>query len=292
MSSFNAGDSLGSLSPDEIAAYLQEIGDKEEARKFLVGAGGQAFNLFNPPYAHTGMVLGFIPPDQGATRVQGLSTVNADRDLINKRIKVTLDKFYVAKYPGNGKHTVLFEFTGKNQVTGKAEELTFAQRFEVSDGAGASITGAPIFLGLTVAKDGISFKGRTVNVRSSVDDFLLETLNSPAFKAGLTLLSTAQPALKPLSSLATATVGAVLKRKQNKQIHNFDLGLDFDGGATSARLRYGSYVVVQTNDAGTWDWNQYEWNPDGLALHPAGKPDEKIDFNYVVFAVSPFSDTK
>lgn len=292
MSSFNAGDSLGSLSPDEIAAYLQDIGDEEEARKFLAGAGGQAWNPFHPPYSHTGMVLGFIPPDQGATQVQGISTVSGDQGLIGKKIKVTLDKFYVANYPGHGKHTVLFEFTGKNQATGKAEELTFALRFEASDGTGASITGAPVFLGLTVAKDGISFKGRTVNVKSSLDDFLLATLNTPAFRAGLTLLSTAQPALKPLSSLATAAVGAVLTRKQNKQIHSFDLGLDSAGSATSARLRLGSYVVVQTDDAATWDWTHYEWNPDGLALHPAGRPSEKIDFNYVVFAVSPFFDSK
>lgn len=292
MTSFSAGDSLGALPPDEIAAYLQEIGDEEGARKFLAGATGQAASIFSPPYSHTGMVLGFIPPDKGAKKVQGISTLSGDDELIGKKIKVTLDKFFVANYPGNGKHTVLFEFTGKNQVTGKTEELIFALRFEVSDGTGASITGAPIFLGLTVAKDGISFKGRTVNVKSSVDEFLLATLNSSAFKAGLTLISTAQPAIKPLSSLATAAVGAVLTRKQNKQIHSFDLGLDFAGSATSARLRLGSYVVVQTDDAASWDWRQYEWNPDGLALHPAGKPAEKIDFNYVVFAVSPFSEAK
>lgn len=292
MTTFSAGDSLGSMSPDDIAAYLQDIGEEEEARKILAGASGQAASIFNPAWSQTGMVLGFIPPDKGAKKVQGISKVTGDSDLIGKRIKVTLDKFFVANYPGRGKHTVLFEFSGKNQVTGKAEELSFAQRFEVNDGTGAAFTGAPIFLGLTVAKDGISFKGRTVNVKSSVDNFLLATLNSPAFKAGLTLISTVQPAIKPLSSLATAAVGAVLTRKENKQVHSFDLGLDFAGSATSARLRLGSYVVVQTDDAATWDWSQYEWNPDGLALHPVGKPAEKIDFNYVVFAVSPFSEAK
>lgn len=291
MSSFSVGNSLGSLPPNEIAEYLQTIGEEEEARKFLAGASGQAASIFNPPYAHTGMVLGFIPPEQGVKQVQGISTVSGDKELVGKKIKVTLDKFFVASYPGSGKHTVLFEFTGKNQVTGEAEELTFALRFEVSDGAGAGITGGAIFSGLTVAQDGISFKGRTVNVKSEADEVLLETLNTNAFKAGLTLLNIAQPALKPLTSLATATVGTVLTRKKNRQIHSFDLGLDFAGSATSARLRLGSYLVVQTDEAAAWDWSQYEWNPDGMALHPAGKPAEKIKFNYVVFGVSRFSDS-
>jgi len=235
------------------------------------------------------MVLGFISPEASAKKITGISTVQADRSLVGQRIKITLDKFFVAKYPGYGLHSVLCQFSGKNQVLGETEELSFAMRFDTRDNSSPAIAGAPIFMGLTVAPDGISFKGKTVNVKNSGDDMVMSILDTPTFKSGLTLLNTAQPALKPLTSLATATVSAIAKRNENAQIHTFELGLDFDGSATSARLRYVSYIVVQTDDGSNWDWSDYEWNANGMALHPAGKPGDSPSFNYMVFAVSPFS---
>ena len=289
MAMFDKNESLGSRHQGDIAAYLRSIGDKEEEQFFVSGVGGQSATVFSRPYARTGMVLGFIPPGPSASQVTGISTVQPDRSLVGQRIKITLDKFFVAKYPGFGLHSVLCEFSGKNQAAGETEELSFAMRFDTRDNSGPAIAGAPIFMGLTVAPDGISFKGKTVNVRNSGDEMVMAILDTPAFKSGLTLLNTAQPALKPLTSLATATVSAIAKRNENAQIHTFELGLDFDGSATSARLRYGSYIVVQTDDGSNWDWSDYEWNANGMALHPAGKPSETPGFNYMVFAVSPFS---
>ncbi len=289
MPNFDNGDSLGSHSPAQIAAYLQEIGDDEEAAYFLGGVAGQSFGFETRPYARTGMVLGYIAAEPGSTKIQNISAVSADDGLIDTQIKVTLDKFFVYKYPGGGMHTVLCEFSGKNQVAGETEELSFALRFDARDQSSPSIAGAPIFMGLTVGGNGVSFKGRVVNVRNSADDIVLATLDTPAFKNGLTLLSTAQPALKPLASLAAATVGAVMKRRQNRQVHAFELGLDFYGSATSARLRHGSYVVVQTDSATSWDWTDYEWNPSGLAIHPKGQPEVSPEFNYMVVGVSPSS---
>lgn len=288
MSKIDIGDSLGSMSPDKIAAYLQEIGDEDEAAYFRGALGGQSSGFLSRPYTQTGMVIGYIPPKGGPT-ITSISSVAADPSLSDTRIKITLDKFYVSKYPGFGTHTVLCEFTGKNQVVGETEELSFALRFDTRDQASPSIAGAPIFLGLTVGQDGISFKGRTVNVRNSVDEFVLSTLDTPAFKNGLTLLGTAQPALKPLASLAAATVGAVIKRRQNAQVHSFELGLDFNGSATSARLRHGSYIVVQSDAATTWDWSEYEWNGSGMAVHPKGQPGRSPDFNYLVIGISPMA---
>jgi hypothetical protein len=289
MPTFDKNESLGSRHHGDIAAYLQLIGDKDEARFFVPDAGGQGAAFFSRPYACTGMVLGFISPGSSAKKITGISTVQADRSLVGQRIKITLDKFFVAKYPGYGLHSVLCQFSGKNQVPGETEELSFAMRFDARDNSSPAIAGAPIFMGLTVAPDGISFKGKTVNVRNSGDDMVMSILDTPAFKSGLTLLNTAQPALKPLTSLAAATVSAIAKRNENAQIHTFELGLDFDGSATSARLRYGSYIVVQTDEGSNWDWSDYEWNANGMALHPAGKPGDSPSFNYMVFAVSPFS---
>lgn len=289
MPSYDIKDSLGDHNDDDIAAYLMSIGDNKEASYFVQQPGGQSASFFSRPYRCTGMVLGFIPPGSKNKQVTRISEVTADRDLIGKRIKVTLDKFFVAKYPGFGTHSILCEFSGKNQVAGESEELSFAMRFQSLDDTGPAISGAPIFMGLTVGADGISFKGKTVNVKNSGDDLVMAVFETPAFKNGLTLLNTAQPALKPLTSLASATVSAIAKRSSNVQIHTYELGLDFDGSATSARLRYGSYIIVQTDDGSHWDWTDYEWSADGMALHPAGEPDKTPYFNYMVFAVSPFS---
>lgn len=290
MPNYDKNDSLGSHNDDDIAAYLLSIGDKTEARYFMQDAGGQSASLLSRPYKSTGMVLGFIQQGYSkAHQIMSIASVPADRTLIGKRIKITLDKFFIAKYPGFGTHSILCEFSGKNQVPGEMEELSFAMRFDARDDSGPAIAGAPIFMGLTVAPDGISFKGKTVNVKNSGDDMVMAILETPAFKSGLTLLNTAQPALKPLTSLATATVSAIAKRSSNAQIHTFELGLDFDGSATSARLSYGSYIVVQTDEGSNWDWSEYEWNATGMALHPKGKADETPPFNYMVFAVSPFS---
>lgn len=131
---------------------------------------------------------------------------------------------------------MLCEFSGKNQVPGEAEELSFALRFDARDNSGPAITGTPIFMGLTVAADGISFKGKTVNARNSGDDMAMAIPDTPAFKSGLTLLHTAQPTLKPLASLATTTVSAIAKRNENAQIYTSKLRLDFDGSATQIWL--------------------------------------------------------
>ncbi|PZP94795.1 MAG: hypothetical protein DI587_24825 [Variovorax paradoxus] len=293
MRTFDAGDSLGARPRAQIAEYLNEIEDHEGAAQFAspMASGQSAVFWGRKPWEHTAMVLGYIAPDAPpSAAVQGISSVQADRTLINKRIKVTLDKFHVADYPGMGVHSILCEFVGKNQVPNETEELSFALRCQARDNAAASIAGAPIFMGLTLGRDGISFKGRTVNVQSSTDEKILATFDTPAFKNGLALLSTAQPALKPLAGLAAAAVETTISRRRNVQVHSFDLGLDFEGGATSARLRTGSYLVVQSDDGAAWDWTQFRWNADGHSLvniDPAAGP---VNFNYMVFGVSRFSD--
>ncbi len=291
MTHFDVGNLLGARSPDQIAQYLTEIGDLEAALEFTqAAASGQSLSLFSKPYTQTGMVIGFIPPGGGRVcPVIGTSQVTADTRLIGKPIKITLDKFYVAEYPGNGKHSILCEFSGKNQVIGEAEPLSFALQLEARDQSAAAIAGAPIFMGLQVAADGISFKGKTINVKSSLDDAIVQALDAPAFKSGLTLLHTAQPALKPLTALSAAIVRAVVSKRKNVEVHCFDLGLDFGRGATSTRLRCGSYIVVQT-DTQNWDWSQYEWNTDGTALQVKGNSGLQTDFNYMVFGVAEFSN--
>lgn len=288
MNNFNIGDSLGSRSDNDIASYLRLIGDADGARALLSGnAGGQAGLLgARRAFMQTGVILGYISPENGA-RIRSVSEIEADQALIDQSIKITLDKFYVHSYPGLGEHTIVCEFQGNNQIPGEGEELTFAFNLKARDRSAAGVAGAPIFVGLNVGRDGISFKGRTINVRSSGDEILLDALASPVFKSGLSLLHTVQPALKPLTSLAVATANTLAKRSSNTQVHTFDLGLDFDGSASSARLRRGTYVVVQSDEA-SWDWSAYQWNRASLSL--TRKLDgQSVENNYMVVGVSEYS---
>jgi hypothetical protein len=293
MSDFSSNNSLGSKSLPSIAKYLEAIGDFEAAARFRgVGGAGQGLRhaFGSDVYAYTGMILGYIENASAASmiEVRDASTMSADNALMDSRIKITLDKFYVQSYPGRGRHNILCEFAGKNQIQGDPEELRFALSTRANDKGSAAVAGAPIFLGVSVGKNGISFEGKTVNVSSDEDDALLGALDSDAVKGGLSLLTSAQPALKPFVSLTTSVVKAVASRSKNKQIFSFQLGLDFGNGSTSARLRLGSYVVIQA-DVPSWDWSSYEWSSSLRAIVNK-QTQETIPYNYLVFGVTQFHE--
>lgn len=293
MNSFNPKDSLAFKSNKSIADYLRLIGDDDAAMRFSnTGVAGQGIRRLlggQDQYAYSGMLMGFIPSGSKgkALQIQSAFELEPDMGLRGARIKITLDKFYVANFPGTGTHSILCEFTGKNQLSEAAEEMRFAVSTTANDGSSAAINGAPIFLGVSVGQDGIAFEGRTVNVASSDDTLLMDALGSDAFRNGLALLTSAQPALKPFVGLAGSVVKAIAGRNKNRQIYAFKLGLDFAGSATSARLREGSYVVVQADDR-EFEWSAHSWNSDSQSVVHAAS-NTAIDFNYMVFGVSRFS---
>lgn len=286
-------DALGQQPVKTVVEYLREIGDDEAADYLAYTApGGQMFgtNWGNQVWGHSGMILGFIPPEEGDRpgMIINASSLPPEPTLKGARIKIALDRFYVHKYPGFGKHKILLEFSGKNQIPGDTEELRFAITTSASDGSSAPVNGTPIFLGASVGNNGILFEGKAINVASESDDILLSALGSGPFKDGLSLLTSAQPALKPFVGLAQSVVTAVLGRSRNKAVYNFHLGLDFATSQTGATLRYGSFVVVQADEA-SWSWNDVRWNPGSqqIVRHHDGQP---IEFNYLIFRVSPFED--
>jgi hypothetical protein len=290
--SFDPNQSIGALPRHKIVEYLREIGDDDAADQLEPkGGAGQAFSLGlgGETYGHTGMLIGFLPPQANAPGViQDAMSMKPDETLRGARIKITLERFWVDRYPGRGRHKILCEFTGKSQIQGEAEELRYALSTEANDGASAAVVGAPIFVGASVGNNGISFEGRTINVSNSVDDGVLAALNSGAFKQGLSLLTTAQPALKPFVGLASSIVSAVASRNRNKQVYDFKLGLDFEMSQTSAKMREGSFIVVQ-GDASYWSWAEVEWNPSSQQL--VRKFDgQTIRYNYLIFRVSRYVD--
>jgi len=297
MSEFDLNDSLGALPTQEIRDYLIEIKDVETAGQFGTGlVSGQGWFGSEKAYTHTGAVIGFLPLAAQKThtrlQIQGVSKLKGDPTIVGKRVKISLDKFYVSEYPGTGEHAILCEFTGKNQVLKETEELRYALRFKVKDQSSASVHGVPIFMGVTVGANGISFEGRAINVGSSGDETVLSTFDTPAFQNGLGLLLSAQPALKPFTSLATAVVKSIAKKSKNKQVHNFNLGLDFSDTNSSVKLQYGSYIVVQANDSNGWEWGDYEWNRDTNMIESIKEKGKQFPFNFMVFGVTPFAGGK
>lgn len=293
MSDFDDNLSIGAQHPDAIADYLEEIGDPEGARQLRslqvtgqgLGVPGQA-----SPWRRTGVKVGYIGTGAGGRHlaVAAASTTEPDRGLVGRRIKLSLDEFYIESYPGFGEHQVVCEFAGKNQSHGAAEEVRFALTATARDGSGSAIRGAPIFVGLTVAADGLSFEGKTVNVRNSVDDWLLGALGSDTFRSGLTLVTAMQPVLKPFAKLAADAVGSAARRRQNRQISAFKIGLDFSETATSSKLRLGSYAIVQgDDDEWSWDAVRLDTETNKLVWHPSGQP---LPRNYMVIGVSEASE--
>lgn len=141
----------------------------------------------------------------------------------------------------------------------------------------------PIFVGINAGGDGLAIEGQTINVCSHADDALLEAIDSPGFQEGLSLLTTAQPVLKPFVNLADGMVKSILKRNENRDVFNFALGLDFSKNVTAAKLRLGSYIIVQTNET-DWDWNDFEW--DNGTLKSTGDDAGPIPLNYMILGVS------
>lgn len=296
---FSSSKSIGARDNRDIASYLFELDDKEGAMALLAG-GSQGASIssmagYKPAWKDTGVIVGFLEPgniSSTATPVSATQIV-ADENLVGERIKITLDRFYVRAYPGFGEHHILCEYCGKNQVkreNGKkssTEDMRFALNVHANDNSPAGVQGQPLFLGVAVGKDGLAFEGRTVNVKSETDEKILKILNSSAVKTGLSLMTTAQPALKPFVGLTGALVDATVGKK-NVQVHSFFLGLDFSDNTSSVKLRYGNYIVVQSDDE-NWDWNDYQWNGSVNLLNNkrTGNP---VDANYSVLGITPFSD--
>ncbi|VWD48411.1 hypothetical protein BLA18628_05856 [Burkholderia aenigmatica] len=287
---FSPSQSLGSLDNTSIHQYLVDIDDVDSAEYFrddYAAGHNLPVPLVARSWQHTGLAIGFIEP--GSTRsadIVNALAITPDIDLIESRIKITFDKFFVHQYPGLGTHNILCEFAGKNQLPSEAEEMRFALNTSARDGNSTGIASQPIFMGVTVGADGISFEGRTVNVCSSADDEILKALDSPAFKAGLALVTSVQPALKPFTGLATSVVHSAASRARNKQVHSFNVGLDFSSTSTSAKMRLGSYLIVQT-DGTNWSWSDFIWDCNSASLRHKHNSSHVLA-NYMVFGVSPF----
>lgn len=294
---------LARQSPEEVVDALRAMDDPnaEEAASALAGGtpravtrGGLA-GLFGwgapKAWQHTAHQLGFIAPGPAGSLtplpIVHPSAIAADNGLKDARINVHLDRLRVEEYPGGGEHLVLVTFRAQNQLPGGGELVSFSQAYRVRAGQTAGVTGYPLCVGLGVGRQGAAFQFLTVNVKDSTDEAAVAVLESPAFTGGLNLLTTAQPALKPLTDLTLGLAKQFATRNRNRSVQDCYLGLDFSPAAFGARLAVGNYLAVQVPTEGAIRWDEWAYHPgDGLILRTADR--QPLRYNYLVFRVSKY----
>lgn len=294
---------LGEQSPEEIVRKLREIGDDEAADEYEAReAEPRALveGLFRPrPWLNTQHQYGFIPLfEPGSGRYQKIVSASnmAPHELQDQRLNIKLDYLRIQEYPrpvislGDNIHTVLFTFEARNQTKEGSEAVAFNQTYKAKSGQDAAVAGWPIFVGLGVGKNGIQFTCKTVNVGNSSDQELADAINSDEATLGLNLLETAQPALAPFIGVARGLAVSLANRSKNVAVQQFNLGLDFETGATGARLAVGSYVVAQVERPDEIVWSDWSYDTEtGTVVRTnlaEGEESYVLPYNAVVFRVS------
>lgn len=295
---------LADLPADRAAAALREIGEVDLALALENvendrGDRPSDFGLFDrlapkpKPWMHAAHAFGFLPLQPVAGRdneILAAGEIQPDTSLINSRIKIVLNRLRIADYPGGSKHTILFDFFARNQVAGGTEDVHYNATFSVEDGSAAGVVGYPIFLGLGVGQEGVSFKGYTVNVKNQSDEQFLSVLDSASWKTGLELAGVAQPALVPLSQLAMGITKWIASRNRNVAVQSFQLGLDFAGTRMGARLAQGDYLAVQIPNEMRRVWRWDDWEYDRVSGEVVSTADgTHLPLNYLVFGVTKYA---
>jgi hypothetical protein len=293
---------LGALLPEETIAKLREVGEDDTADALeeavqerqpsaVFGLKGW-FSASDKPYLHTAHAFGYIPPNQSASEVLPILSVNslqADPSLRHARLLITLGLLRVADYPGKGMHQILLHFAAQNHVPGMTEEVNFNATYRVRDGEHAAVRGYPIFVGLGVGGTGITFRCRTVLVKNERDEAFLSFLKSGVFKTGLRLATVAQPALAPLSAMAYGLAETIAGFHQNVSVQDFALGFDFSTTPAGVRLAEGAYLAVQIPDM-LWEWDEWVYHPASGQVVKRANPKEILGYNYLLFNVSRYEE--
>jgi hypothetical protein len=248
---------IGKMLPEAAAAKLRELGDDEGAEAMMPsearGNQGDKFKSFGivdtmgfgtRAWQHTSHVFGHLPPGGPSDSPQPLrhaGNIEADLSLRNARINISLGAIRVADYPGFGTHQILFDFYGQTKSSESINHLHFNALLRAREGDDAAVVGYPIFVGLSVDDQGVSFGCLTVNVSNDEDEQFLKFLESDIFKSGLKLLETAQPAIAPLAACAESIAKRIATRSRNAAVQNFLMGVELPSRRTGRK----GIVIVQ-----------------------------------------------
>ncbi|HQE94000.1 MAG TPA: hypothetical protein PLH19_14960 [Anaerolineae bacterium] len=292
---------LGLQSPEAIQAKLEEIGDLDKAVSYGLESAARQRPWLDTQHQY-GFIAPFTPGTQRYHPIQSATNMAGDETLRGQRINIRLDYLRIYDYPTalfnptHNVHTILFTFEARNQVENDKEEpVAFNQLYKARTKQDAAVAGQPVFIGLTVGMNGVGFTCKTVNVANSTDEDLVNIFESDAVTSGLNLLTTAQPALTPLTTLARGLCVSLASHNRNVPVQEVRLGLDFDTGFTGGRLAVGSYVVAQTARPDEIVWSEWAYDAetgtitrDPQSLPPGEKP-YPLPHNAFVFRVSRYT---
>jgi hypothetical protein len=295
---------LGTLPPEQAAAKLREVGEDEladaldaarEEAPATYGLGKLRLRK-DRAFRHTTHAIGHLAatvPRGEPLPIAHAGTIAPDPSLRGARIKLTLDGLRVADYPGRGAHRVLFDFAAQNQVAEGSEQVHFNATYRAAEGEQAAVLGRPIYLGLKVGSEGLLLQVATVNVHNETDEAFLSFLETDAFKAGLTLATSLQPALIPLSAMAMGLTKVIASRHRNVAVQAVEVGLDFRRQPMGARLAEGSYIAVQLPESlgAVWRWQDWVYDPLNGRIVGDNDQSQLLPYNYFVVSVSRFEES-
>jgi hypothetical protein len=289
-----AKEKLREIGENEVADALEQTQSSGKAEAFANLSDLFSFLKRPPPvWLPNGHTYGYLASDHTGRKdlpIKHAGDMDSDQSLKNTRLRITLNHLYVAKYPGNGMHHILLHFSARNQLPGNSEEAHFNMMFRGYDGAAVAVIGHPIFVGLNVGSEGVSFGCKTVNVQNDDDQKFLEFLDSGVFKTGLSLVSTLQPAIAPLSGMVVGITKSIAQRFKNVPVQEFDMGLDFSDDPSGARLAEGSYIAVQLPPSlqQIWDWDEWQFNRSSGQIVNKADASRLIPYNYIIFGVTRY----
>jgi hypothetical protein len=99
------------------------------------------------------------------------------------------------------------------------------------------------------------------------------------------LVTTANPAIAPFTSIVKGLVSYVATRKDGKEFHKGYIGLDFTG-VTGVKLDLGTYVVAQIPGLDL-PWSNWVLTGDGVM--DAKTVSEPLPYNYFLLRVETAS---
>lgn len=216
---FGANDCLGDRKIEDIIRYLRTVDDAELADELVpaqIVADHDAYALFQGKapsrFVRVASICGFLP-ESGTGEMTAVASASGDADLHGKPLDISLVGLHVARYPGRGTHTLLFDFGIEPRTKSGARVFHYSSRFEAKNGETVPVHGFPLFTGLKLSGDGLVFGFRTINISSSFNETLLDFLGHDEFKNGLSLATLSNPVLGQVSQMAVSLAGWLADRK-------------------------------------------------------------------------------
>ncbi len=246
-------------------------------------------------WKHTDNLIGFIPTHEspeGPIEIKPMQKAPKSPELKKSGLRVTLDRLFVADYPGSGIHHVLFNFSTVHLVedSKQKEQVHFDATYLTRQGECAPVQGSTVFLNLKVSEEGLNMKVRTVNVQNEDDTKLIAFLQTETFKQGLQLAKSFNPVIAQVSDTAVSIFKFLSdpSREKNYPVQQFELGLDFGDIVTHGRLAEGSYVIIQYpgSKIPEWTWDSVAYDLESARIYFKADKKKPFPFNYVILSIS------